>query len=681
MKHVPLLRNARHMPVATTFGKFAARCARRAWRFRTDESGAVVALALFIFIFMLAVAGLGIDLMRHEMKRTHLQATLDSAVLAAAGTKIKDGSNDPTNDLQQVIKDYFEAAQVNGALDEFGDDDIKIGDGKTEALASAKLEMDTYLMRLSGVDTLTAWGTTQAAILAETLEIVLVLDVSGSMEGDRLTELKKASKKFVTTVLDNSTGIVSFSVVPFNSNVVPPREIYDNLTVDERHEYSTCLVFQNDDFTNTAIDPNQKYAQKIFTSMDHSGWHEVDFGEVGREKESGEYVGHRQDTSYNRSCHNDERFEILPYATTEGAVHDKIELLTAAGGTSGDMGMKWASALLDPAFRPVVDEMGKLRVKYDGDGNIMRDSDGKELTYSQISNDLLGLPKDYPSKNDSGQTNNNKVIVMMGDGANGWEVSLSDPAGILSNPDYPTDVNWDYRGPGSTLHRVRYYESEFKIARLVRSSGQIVQSSNDPSVCGKTVYQYWYGYRYYYGEWECEYDVTENEKTGYYFYAAQKSNRYYDPDRDTYFSSREAAFPYLVKDENGQEIDVKLDWEETWGLVTPWRYAQITGDWDAYNQYKPSSNSTITGQTKDSRMTDICGKTKEKGVIVYTIAFEMGETDGSNASALSSCASSSENSFAASLDGSVSGTDGTARTIEEVFEVIAASVKKLSLRQ
>lgn len=681
MKHVLLPHDAMRKSIALTFEKLSARCAHRARRFRTDESGAVVALALFIFIFMLAVAGLGIDLMRHEMKRTHLQATLDSAVLAAAGTKIKDGSNSPENDLQQVIKDYFEAAQIGGYLQDFNDDDIKIGDGKTEALASAKLEMDTYLMRLSGVDTLTAWATTQAAILAETLEIVMVLDVSGSMEGERLTELKKAAKKFVTTVLDNSNGIVSFSVVPFNSNVVPPREIYDNLKVAERHTYSTCLVFQSDDFKNTAIDPNQTYAQKIFTSMDHSGWHEVDFGEVGREKEPGEYVGHRQDTSYNRSCHNDERFEILPYATTEGAVHDKIEMLTAAGGTSGDMGMKWASALLDPAFRPVVNEMGKLRVKTDSDGNIMRDEDGNEITYSQISNDLLGLPKDYPSKNDSGQTNNNKIIVMMGDGANGWEISLKDPANILSAPDYASDVNWDYRGPGSTLHRVRYYETEFKIARLVRSNGQIVQSSNDPSVCGETVYQYWNGDRYYYGEWECEYEVTENEKTGYYFYASQKSNKYYDPDRDTYFSSLDAAFPYLVKDQNGQEIDVQLDWEETWGLVTPWRYAQITGDWGPYNEYNPNSSSTISGGVKDNRMTDICSEAKEKGVIVYTIAFEMGETDGSNASALSSCASSSENSFAASLDGSVAGADGTARTIEEVFEVIAASVKKLSLRQ
>ena len=197
MKHVLLPHDAMRKSIALTFEKLSARCAHRACRFRTDESGAVVALALFIFIFMLAVAGLGIDLMRHEMKRTHLQATLDSAVLAAAGTKIKDGSNSPENDLQQVIKDYFEAAQIGGYLQDFNDDDIKIGDGKTEALASAKLEMDTYLMRLSGVDTLTAWATTQAAILAETLEIVMVLDVSGSMEGERLTELKKAAKKFV----------------------------------------------------------------------------------------------------------------------------------------------------------------------------------------------------------------------------------------------------------------------------------------------------------------------------------------------------------------------------------------------------------------------------------------------------------------------------------------------------
>ena len=663
-------------------GRLSAAWAKRARRFGRDESGAIVVLSLFIFLLMLTVAGLGIDTMRHEMKRTHIQATLDSAVLAAAGAKIENGAQTPEEDLKQIIKDYFEAAQIGDYLDDFDDSDIVIGDGKTEVLAKAKMDMDTYLMRLSGIDTLSAWGTTEAAVLAETIEIVLALDVSGSMEGDRITELRKAAKKFVTTVLDNSTGIVSISVVPFNTDVVPPKYLYDELNVAQTHTYSTCLVFQDDHFESTAIDPNELYAQKIFTSMDHSGWHEVDFGEVGREKETGEYVGHRRDTAYNRSCHNDERFEILPFATTEKALHDKIDLLTAAGGTSGDMGMKWAAALLDPAFQPVVDELAKVRVRYDENGNVVKDAKNNTVTYSYVSTDLQGLPKKYPKKNkDGNQANNNKIIILMGDGANGWGVSLKDPYGTLSNPGTAWDGSNDYRGENSTVHKVRYYESEFKIARLIRSNGQIVQSSYNPSVCGKNEYKYWWGQRYYWGTWECEYEVTENEKTGYYIYSAYKSDKYYDPDRDTYFGSRDEAFPYLVKDAQGKEIDIQLSWETAWGLVTPWRYAQITGDWDPYNEYKTNKSWALTGYEKDQRMADICQETKDKGVIVYTIAFEMGDADGSKADELAKCSSSSETHFAATLEGTVSGISGNARTIEEVFNVIAASVKKLSLRQ
>ena len=56
-----------------------------------------------MFLFMLVMAGLGIDMMRYEMERTHLQATLDSAVLAGAGAPI--GSE--VDDVKAIIEDYF----------------------------------------------------------------------------------------------------------------------------------------------------------------------------------------------------------------------------------------------------------------------------------------------------------------------------------------------------------------------------------------------------------------------------------------------------------------------------------------------------------------------------------------------------------------------------------------------
>lgn len=65
-------------------------------------------------------------------------------------------------------------------------------------------------------------------------DVVLVLDVSGSMDGEPMTETKEAAKKFITTVLQNNTavGIVTYDtsamkVADFNMN-----EAYLHNTVD-----------------------------------------------------------------------------------------------------------------------------------------------------------------------------------------------------------------------------------------------------------------------------------------------------------------------------------------------------------------------------------------------------------------------------------------------------------------
>ena len=71
--------------------------------FRDQEDGGMTIIALFVFILMLCMGGISIDLMRHELERTQIQATLDGAVLAGAGAP----AGATKAEIKAIVEDFF----------------------------------------------------------------------------------------------------------------------------------------------------------------------------------------------------------------------------------------------------------------------------------------------------------------------------------------------------------------------------------------------------------------------------------------------------------------------------------------------------------------------------------------------------------------------------------------------
>lgn len=607
-------------PSIRTTPKTGTDIRRAAGRFATCDDGAVTILSLFLFLVMVAAAGLGIDIMRHEMARTHIQATLDSAVLAGAGAP----AGATAQDVKAIVEDYFDAAGLGEYLDTIDPDkDIVATLNSKSVTASANLEMDTYLMRLSGVDTLQAGGGSTAAIASPRMEIVLALDVSGSMEGERLTKMKSAAKQFVTDVMSASDqGTTTISIVPYSWSVTPTDEMFEALSVDERHSYSTCLDFPDDEFSTTAIDPARSYGQMIYTSITGS------FGNIG--------IGDPtiSNTAYDRTCYTDEYFRILPYATTVSALHTKIDSLKAAGSTSADIGMKWAAGLLDPAFAPVVDHLQKERTTTDAQGNL--------VTYSIVDPDIDNMPALYST----GQVL--KIAIVMGDGANDWSYGLADPNKLMDPDVIENHSQPDYRGPESHLYKVEYTDDVFKYRYYVFNPGFIAYNEFN---CNS-------------GYWVCVYE--SQDITNYYLYSTVW-NDYANILKGGFLSPAQFdALPTTLPNFKSKE---QLSWEEAWGLMTPDYYSRITHDYAPDTMFSKFGTGSTAPETKDTRMSAICGATKSNGVVVYTIAFEMG-TFNSASDRLKSCASSEAHHY-----------NATTLNISQAFGSIAANVQKLRLTQ
>jgi hypothetical protein len=120
----------------------------------------------------------------------------------------------------------------------------------------------------------------------------------------------------------------------------------------------------------------------------------------------------------------------MAFSINEQALHDRIDLLSAGGNTSGHIGMKWGAALLDPAFRPVATSL---------------------IAQGEMDAALTSVPALY------NEPDTQKIIVMMGDGAN--------------TASYYFDQNSPYRGPDSDLY-------ELVSQDMVLSNGAYVPSGS-----------------------------------------------------------------------------------------------------------------------------------------------------------------------------------------------------------
>ena len=484
-------------------------------RFRKEEDGAVVALTLYMFVLFLILAGLGVDTMRHEMQRTRLAAVADAASLAGAAA--------PNNDAAKtIIQDYFAKNGMSDNLEAFGEDDVQITLNTSKVTVNTSVDVDTYLLKLAGVETMSAAATSTAEKRVPKLEIALVLDVSGSMAGDKLTNLKTAAKQFVTTILNSADpGDAIISIVPFSFGVTPSDNLYNALNVAETHDYSTCIVFKESEFGTTAISPTKEYPQQIYTSRyDISG----NFQTLN---------------SSWRSCYDDPYFRILPYSISESALHAKIDSLQADGNTSGHLGIKWAAGLLDPAFQPVVTQLI-------ADGDVDATMTNVPAAYNELAVQ--------------------KVVVMMGDGKNTNSYYFNDPNDLLDTDIVDSHAIPDYRGPGSDLWEVTYNDDVFQY-RYYRYN--------------HSYRRYTENYCYAGSNWICVY--SNEERTNHFLFTPSR-NEYWDTGDEQWLTQTEFNdLDVVVQD--GEEQRFQLAWEEAWGLMSPDYHRSVTGNNSAYNDY------------------------------------------------------------------------------------------------
>jgi Putative Flp pilus-assembly TadE/G-like/von Willebrand factor type A domain len=312
--------------------------ARRAARRFRSEDGNIASFSVILFTLMVMCGGLAVDLMRYEQVRTSLAQTLDRCTLAAAA--LQQGLNP-----EAVCRDYVEKAGLTQYLT-----DVRVTEGlnfrQVEAYAMA--EKPTFFAGLVGIDEFEIPGASSAEQRITDIEIAMVLDVSGSMAGTKLTNMKTAAKEFVDTVLASDVeDRTTVAIVPYNGQVNMGPLLAAKYNISPQHNIVAdvnCVdlpgsVYSTNTLSRTLAVPQTGYVDSFTGTSTSHAW----LSNTSTGNPSG-----ATPVLTNMWCpQRPENIIRLPnndIATLQG----QIDGLTAVGATSINAGMKWGMTLVDP---------------------------------------------------------------------------------------------------------------------------------------------------------------------------------------------------------------------------------------------------------------------------------------------------------------------------------------------
>jgi hypothetical protein len=368
-------------------------------RFVRDDRGSIIIFGLMMMVLMLMMGGFAVDLMRYENTRTKLQNTLDRATLAAA-------SLDQALDPVSVVRDYMLKA---GLADQLSG--VNVTQALNERIVHSQgiADANPYFLHLMGIDHFDAVGVSEAEQAISNLEIVLVLDVSGSMSGQKIAALKVAADDFVDSVMANDPHHrVAIAIVPYNAqvNIGPKLAARFNLTNRANVPNVNCVEippgqYASEGLSLTAPMPMMAYADIAYAT-----------------RMTNAYTATTDTTyavpNYGSTFCQPTTVNIVRLPSNDPAtLKSEINALQAGGNTSITLGMKWGAALLDPSLRGTFADF---------------------ITSGDIPASLPARPFDY------GDPKAMKIIVLMTDGEHVSHNRITDayktgPSPIWKAPD------------------------------------------------------------------------------------------------------------------------------------------------------------------------------------------------------------------------------------------------------
>jgi Flp pilus assembly protein TadG len=399
--------------------------------FRREEDGMLMIFVLFLLVLMMMLGGLAVDLMRYEQRRVALQQTVDRAVLAAAAM---------TQDLdpEDVVNDYFEKAGLSEYLQGV---DVDEGVNYKIVQADAHADLNPFFSQMMGIDQFDVPANSAAEQRITNVEIVMVLDVSGSMSEatgstTKIAAMRSAAMEFVDTIKANDTANrISIAIVPYNAQVNIPVTLRDKYNITRQHGYAgvNCVEFPTHSFNTLTISRTTAYPMYAFSDLTGS----TDTSNAYTDWNSSSYGRMNTSASFCRTTASNIVRLPTDNATT---ARNAINGLAAGGNTSVTLGMKWGVSLLDPSTRPMMAELisaGHVPSTYAGRPYDWTDEEAMKVIIVMTDGDHV----EHQRINDTYKTGTSPIYKSVGDGNYSIQHTTGRPAVAGTNEYWVPHLN------------------------------------------------------------------------------------------------------------------------------------------------------------------------------------------------------------------------------------------------
>ena len=338
--------------------------------FANDDRGAILIMFALLLMILVGAVGAAVDYSRWLSARTVTQNAADAAVLAG-GRVMQLPDSTPAQVLAAAKKSYEENAVGGLSADKVS---FSISpDGASVIATAAASAWETIFLGVVGIESFGMDVSSEAILNANSnsgshVEVSLMLDVTGSMAGTKLTDLKAAAKDLIDIVVwpDQSVFKSRVAVAPFADYVNVGATFFTEVTGHAPGgvgNEQTCVKER---------DTSHRYS-------DH--WPNP---------------GHRFDY-YDLSASCNPVATVVPLTSDVGLLKSEIDGLVANGSTAGHLGTAWTWYLLSP------------------DWDKIWPSESEPYAYSMLS-----------ETNSAGQPLLRKIAVLMTDGSYNAEYSGDD---------------------------------------------------------------------------------------------------------------------------------------------------------------------------------------------------------------------------------------------------------------
>jgi Flp pilus assembly protein TadG len=361
--------------------------------FRFDQRGNVaIVWALMATLLMLAV-GAAVDTGRWLHARDQTVAAVDAALLAG-GRALQANATDEGAAIAAAQQFYTQntATRLPVVSDTIS---FAVGNDGISMVANGTAYIQTMFLQIASIDRLPLVAEGQQPIARaqlavtggndsqiQSLEISVMLDVTGSMGGQKLQDLKDSATDLIKIVLLNGLNNlpVKVGIVPFSEDIRLPNTAAINkargtsnlpstksITTGSGRSQTTTTYYLSDCVVERA--GNQKYTDAAPAAGQYVMAHYTTSSSGGKGK-----------------CTVPSTAAIAPLTNDKSSLLTIVSNLKAAGGTAGHLGTAWAWYLLSPnwaslwpsstpaPYGPTVKKIAILMT--DGEYNTQYDSNG-----------------------------------------------------------------------------------------------------------------------------------------------------------------------------------------------------------------------------------------------------------------------------------------------------------------